>query len=156
MGWMASSWAWQCVSCLCSFSGLSESVIAAACSRVGQRVLHVDRWVWGGWGGWVMVCWIALGWDGALVRRSFCVIILDTYSKIAYFLKSTFWGEYFVKLVHFKVTGAWLCIRHEPRHDFNSCLQCMLHPTGETTMLETGPVSHSMDCCPGLRSTKWV
>uniref|UniRef100_A0A6Q2XJB3 Rab proteins geranylgeranyltransferase component A n=1 Tax=Esox lucius TaxID=8010 RepID=A0A6Q2XJB3_ESOLU len=28
---------------LCSFPGLSESVIAAACSRVGQRVLHVDR-----------------------------------------------------------------------------------------------------------------
>lgn len=24
-------------------SGLAESVVAAACSRVGQRVLHLDR-----------------------------------------------------------------------------------------------------------------
>uniref|UniRef100_A0A8K9X9A8 Rab proteins geranylgeranyltransferase component A n=1 Tax=Oncorhynchus mykiss TaxID=8022 RepID=A0A8K9X9A8_ONCMY len=30
-------------SCSCIILGLSESVIAAACSRVGQRVLHVDR-----------------------------------------------------------------------------------------------------------------
>ncbi|KAI4884396.1 hypothetical protein NFI96_011240 [Prochilodus magdalenae] len=29
--------------CLCLFPGLTESVIAAACSRVGQRVLHLDR-----------------------------------------------------------------------------------------------------------------
>lgn len=29
--------------CLCLFPGLTESVIAAACSRVGQKVLHLDR-----------------------------------------------------------------------------------------------------------------
>lgn len=31
--------------CFHLFPGLTESVIAAACSRVGQRVLHLDRYV---------------------------------------------------------------------------------------------------------------
>ena len=31
--------------CVCVLAGLVESVVAAACSRVGQRVLHLDRYL---------------------------------------------------------------------------------------------------------------
>lgn len=59
-------------------------------------------------------------------------------------------------LLNFIVLSTWTLFNTFPLLPVKSEEKCLLCITGETTMLATGLALHSMACCHGLRSTRFL